>query len=118
MYKRVTILFFILLCSATLAFGQSLPHGPNDPTVKKEKVLKVYPNPATTKINFEVQGNNEGTFEIIIYNFLGKRINDLKNISTTTSLDLSNYYSGIYIYQLRDAKGILVESGKFNVIRQ
>lgn len=118
MYKSFTILFFILLCSVTLAFGQSMPHSPNDPSAPKEKVLKVYPNPATTKINFEVQGNNEGTYEIIIYNFLGKRINDLKNINTTTSLDLSNYYSGIYIYQLRDASGTLVESGKFNVIRQ
>lgn len=118
MYKHVTILFFIVLFSATMAFGQTLPHGQNDPTAPKEKVLKVYPNPATTKINFQVQGNNEGTFEIIIYNFLGKRINDLKNINTNTSLDLSNYYSGIYIYQLRDAKGNLVESGKFNVIRQ
>lgn len=122
MYKKVTILFFTLLCSAALAFGQSVPsHGPNDPskeTKEKEKVLKIFPNPATTQINFEVQGNNEGTYEIIIYNFLGKRINDLKNINNRTTLDLSRYYSGIYIYQLRDAKGTLVESGKFNVIRQ
>lgn len=118
MYKRVTILFFILLCTASFAFGQSYTHGQHDPTAPKEKVLKIYPNPATTKINFEVQGNNEGTYEIIIYNFLGKKINDLKNVDTRTTLDLSQYYSGIYIYQLRDAKGALVESGKFNVIRQ
>lgn len=122
MAKKFTILFFILLCSASLAFSQSVPpHGQNDPIQEpkqKEKVLKVFPNPATTQINFEVQGNNEGSYEIIIYNFLGKRINDLKNINNRTILDLSRYYSGIYIYQLRDAKGTLVESGKFNVIRQ
>lgn len=118
MYKRFTILFFILLCSVTLVVGQSESHDPGAPEIPKEKVLKVYPNPATTRINFEVQRNNEGTFEIIIFNFLGKRINDLKNVNTTTSLDLTHYYSGIYIYQLRDAKGNLVESGKFNVIRQ
>jgi hypothetical protein len=104
-----------------IAFGQSMPHGQHDPMQEqqqKEKVLKVYPNPATSQINFEIQGNNEGTFEIIVYNFLGKRLEDIKNISNRTSLNLGNYYSGIYIYQLRDQKGNLIESGKFNVIRQ
>lgn len=123
MHKKVTILFLILACSATLAWGQSdFPHGQHDPSqpdpVQKEKVLKVYPNPATSQINFDIQGSNENAYEIIVYNFLGKRLNDIKNFSNRTTLNLSNYYSGIYIYQLRDQKGNLVESGKFNVIRQ
>jgi hypothetical protein len=100
------------------------PHGQHDPTtpqdpVQKEKVLKVYPNPATTQISFEIQGNNDGSYEIIVYNFLGKRLNDIKDITNNRyTLPLDKFYSGIYIYQLRDKKGNLVESGKFNVIRQ
>jgi hypothetical protein len=125
MYRKVTILFFILAVSATFAWGQTMyPHGQHDPTtpqdpVQKEKVLKVYPNPATTQISFEIQGNNDGSYEIIVYNFLGKRLNDIKDITNNRyTLPLDKFYSGIYIYQLRDKKGNLVESGKFNVIRQ
>lgn len=123
MYKKVTILIFILACSVSFAMGQtSFPHGEHDPystPLQKEKVLKVFPNPATSRINFQILNNNENSYEIIVYNFLGKRVDDIKNISSSvTSVNLSNYYSGIYIYQLRDNKGNLVESGKFNVIRQ
>lgn len=123
MYKKVTILFIILASTIAFAYGQSSypPHGQGFPTQNPDpqtKVLKVYPNPASSQINFEVLNNNENTFEIIVYNFLGKRLDDLKNVSGTKQLDLSNYFSGIYIYQVRDQKGNLVESGKFNVIRQ
>ncbi|TAN01457.1 MAG: T9SS type A sorting domain-containing protein [Chitinophagaceae bacterium] len=123
MYKRVTILFMFLACTITFAYGQNTypPHGQGSSTQDPPtpvKVLKVYPNPASSQINFEVLNNNEGAYEIIVYNFLGKRLDDLKNVSGTQPLDLSNYFSGIYIYQVRDQKGNLVESGKFNVIRQ
>lgn len=123
MYKKFTILILILACSASLAWGQTnYPHGQHDPSQQdpapKEKVLKVYPNPATSAITFQFQVNNESTMEIIVYNFLGKRMDDLRTSGSSTKLDLSKYYSGIYIYQLRDPKGNLVESGKFNVIRQ
>lgn len=123
MYKKFTILMFALACSVSLAWGQTnYPHGQHDPSQdpgQKEKVVKVYPNPATTAINFGIQSNNnESNLEIIVYNFLGKRMADIKFSGSVAKLDLSKYYSGIYIYQLRDSKGNLVESGKFNVIRQ
>ncbi|MGH2644723.1 MAG: T9SS type A sorting domain-containing protein, partial [Chitinophagaceae bacterium] len=103
--------------TTALAYGQSnyTPYGQGSPTQNPAppvKVLKVYPNPASSQINFEVLNNNEGAYEIIVYNFLGKRLDDLKNVSGTRQLDLSNYFSGIYIYQVRDQNGNLVESGK------
>lgn len=123
MYKKVTILFIIIACSFTFVYGQSInpPHWQGDPTqqpVVQPKILKVYPNPATTYINFQIQSNNDNSYDIIVYNFLGKKIDELKNISGTKQLNLSNYFSGIYIYQVRDQSGNLVESGKFNVISQ
>lgn len=123
MYKKVTILFMFFACTVAFAYGQSTssPYGQGTSTQDPPppvKILKVYPNPASSQINFEVLNNNEGAYEIIVYNFLGKRLDDLKNVSGTRQLDLSNYFSGIYIYQVRDQKGNLVESGKFNVIRQ
>ena len=41
------------------------------------------------------------------------RVQDTK---LTVQLD-ENYYRGIYIYQLRDLAGRLIDSGKFQVIK-
>lgn len=113
----------IIACSLSYAYGQSnyQPHwqgDPNQPATSQPKILKVYPNPASTYINFQIQSYNDNAYDIIVYNFLGKKIDELKNVSGLKELNLSNYFSGIYIYQLRDQNGNLVESGKFNVIRQ
>lgn len=89
------------------------------PQTKKEKVLKVYPVPATTQIHFQVQhNNNDATYEIIVYNFLGKTVDKITGLQSEKTLSLKDYYSGIYIYQLRDKRGQLIESGKFNVVKQ
>lgn len=122
MYKKFTILIFAFACSITLAWGQTnYPHGDHDPSqdpAQKERVVKVYPNPASSSVNFAIQTNNASSLDVIVYNFLGKRMDEIKFSGNVTKLDLSKYYSGIYIYQLRDSKGNLLESGKFNVIRQ
>jgi len=120
MRKRFTLillLFFSFALAASAQSGNNIGH-PGAAADDPVKVVKVYPNPATTKVTFEIQHNNDVSFEIIVYNFLGKKIDILKNISSSYTLDLDKYYSGIYIYQLRDNRGNLVESGKFNVIKQ
>lgn len=82
------------------------------------KIVKLYPNPATTIINFEIQQhNNERVYDLIVYNFLGKQVDQVKGISNRTTVSLDKYYNGLYIFQLRDQRGNLVESGKFNVIK-
>ncbi|ASZ14634.1 T9SS type A sorting domain-containing protein [Chitinophaga pendula] len=82
------------------------------------KLVKLYPNPATTKINFELQQhNNDKVYDLIVYNFLGKKVDQVKRINTLTIMNLDNYYSGVYIFQVRDQRGNLIESGKFNVVK-
>ena len=44
-------------------------------------------------------------------------MDQLKNVNGRTSMDLGSYYSGLYIFQLRDRDGNLIESGKFNVVK-
>lgn len=82
------------------------------------KIVKLYPNPATTTINFVIQQhNNDQVYDLIVYNFLGKKIDQLKGVGARTTMNLDNYYNGIYIFQLRDQRGNLIESGKFNVVK-
>jgi hypothetical protein len=81
------------------------------------KIIKFYPNPATTFINFDIQKNYDKGFSIQVYNFLGKQVYEAKNVSERTTVNLADYNRGIYIYQLRDINGKILESGKFQVAK-
>ncbi len=122
MYKKLTFFLLIMLtCAFTLSaqekYGED--HFTHQEKVEKEKILKVYPVPATTQINFQLkQNNNDHTYRIIVYNFLGKTVDKIDGFHDRKTLNLKDYYSGIYIYQLRDKQGHLIESGKFNVVKQ
>lgn len=118
MWKTSTLLFACLLsfCSLT-AVAQSTKTLPAREMEGGAKIVKLYPNPASSIINFEIQHNNDRIFDLIVYNFLGKQVDKLKNINARTTVDLGSYYSGVYIFQLRDREGTLVESGKFNVVK-
>ena len=42
---------------------------------------------------------------------------DLKPAEEKITVPLTDFYRGVYIFQLRDAKGNIVESGKFQVVK-
>lgn len=116
MLKTSTLIFFLLLCTfAVPAWSQSKPTSTEQESVVK--IVKAYPNPASSKIYFEIQRNNDKVYEIIVFNFLGKKVDHLKSVSGRTELNLENYYSGLYIFQLRERGGALLETGKFNVVK-
>jgi hypothetical protein len=77
--------------------------------------MKFYPNPATTFIKAEFQKSFNAGYTLQIINFIGKQIYEAKNVNSSTTLDLSTYTRGVYIYQLKDPSGKVIESGKFQV---
>ena len=80
------------------------------------KVIRFYPNPATTIINFEFDKSVESTTLIAIYSFYGKKMSEQRLSSNKVSFTLDDHYTrGLYIFQLRDQAGRLIESGKFQV---
>ncbi|WP_440671727.1 T9SS type A sorting domain-containing protein [Chitinophaga sp. 22321] len=121
MWKTSTLIFimvFNLLSITGKAQSDRSQPAQDGGNKNVSKIVKLYPNPATTIINFEIQQhNNDQLYDLIVYNFLGKKIDQLKGIGTRTTMSLDNYYNGIYIFQLRDQRGNLVESGKFNVVK-
>jgi hypothetical protein len=116
MWKTFTLLLTCFICLTTFSLkaqNNKLPF--NDGS---NKIVKLYPNPASSRINFELQHtNNDEVYDLIVFNFLGKRVDQIKNVSSRTTVELDRYYSGIYIFQLRDREGNLIESGKFNVVK-
>lgn len=81
------------------------------------KTVKFYPNPATSFINFEFDKNYDNSYSLLIFNFIGKKIEEIKVTDKKMTVSLSDYYRGIYVFQLRDKQGSIVESGKFQVVK-
>lgn len=81
------------------------------------KVVKFFPNPAVSVINFEFQHSLEKGYSLQIYNFIGKKVAEITSLTSKTSINLNEFYRGVYIFQLRDRAGRIVESGKFQVAK-
>ncbi|MFN8264694.1 MAG: T9SS type A sorting domain-containing protein [Chitinophagaceae bacterium] len=82
------------------------------------KLVRFYPNPATTIINFEFQQDlTLSNYSFKVYNFIGKKVLELNNITSRTVVNLNDYFRGVYIFQLTDRNGQIVESGKFQVVK-
>jgi len=81
------------------------------------KIIRSFPNPATTFINFDFIKNYDKGYNLQIYNFMGKRVYDVNNISSQSRVSLQDFYRGMYIYQLRNKNGQIVDSGKFQVVK-
>lgn len=81
------------------------------------KILKYYPNPATSNINFDFIAKYDKTYTMSIFNFIGKKVYESKNIPSRLNVSLEDFFRGIYVYQLRDRTGSVVESGKFQVVK-
>lgn len=109
--KIFYLLCFILLITVP-ARSQS------DPNADKSlygKIIKFYPNPATSLINFDFQKNYDKSCNLQIFSFLGKKVFELNNITPKTIVNLNDFYRGVYIFQLRDRNGKVIDSGKFQV---
>ena len=110
-------IFYIFLFIAGFHFGsdaQVKQDFINNPDVK---TVKYFPNPATNLINFEFKLDNTRTYTLFIYNFIGKKMLELKPSDQKITVDLTSFYRGVYVFQLRDITGTIVESGKFQVVK-
>ena len=115
MDKLVFILIFIIGINFT-SFAQNRTF--SDEVDVKTKYIKSYPNPASTVVNFEFQKGYSRSFSIQVLNSIGKKMFEAKNIPSLLSINLKEekFYRGIYIYQLIDKTGAVVESGKILVV--
>ena len=111
--KRLTITA-LLLCSSWQIKANGYD---NFQTNTHVKVVKCYPNPATSFINFEFQKDGRASYILQIYSFSGKRIVEMPASETKLTVTLNEFYRGIYVFQLRDNTGRIIETGKFQVVK-
>ncbi len=113
--KKFYVIFILLLTLTTGGFAQQLIDGDNTIAVAV-KIVRFFPNPASSVINFEFTSTDK-YYTLQIYNFLGKKMSDEQINNNKLTYNLDNYYRGLYIFQVRDKGGNIVESGKFQVIK-
>ncbi|MFT3936496.1 MAG: T9SS type A sorting domain-containing protein [Chitinophagaceae bacterium] len=109
--KVFYIMSFILLITSQLKSQTNRPAS-QEPVAK---VVKFYPNPAISQITFDFDQNSDKSYSFQVYNFIGKKMLDIPAVSQKTVINVSDFYRGVYIFQLRDKSGRMVDSGKFQV---
>lgn len=113
MVKNFTLIILLGFTMHFSGFGQE-----KFPVVSAKEVVKIikfYPNPATTTINFEFQRDYDRSYQFQIYSFLGRKVFEITNVSVNNQVNLNDFNRGVYIFQLRDKTGKIIESGKFQV---
>ena len=112
-FLLIVSLFIVTTVSSQAQSGQA-----NSAAGVQSTIVRFYPNPATTVINFDFQKSYEQGYSIQIFNaILGRKMHDQVNMPERTTINLSDFPRGMYIYQLRDKSGRMVESGKFQVAK-
>ncbi len=80
------------------------------------KQVKFFPNPATTLIQFDFSEELiQSGASFRIYNFIGKKVFETSQLTPRTVINLSEFFRGVYIFQLTDRTGRVIESSKFQV---
>ena len=114
--KNISFILIIIIGINFTSFAQNRSF--TDEAGVKTKFIKSFPNPATTVVNFEFQKGYSRSYSIQVLNSIGKKMFEAKNIPSLLSINLKEekFYRGIYIYQLIDKNGAVVESGKILVV--
>jgi Secretion system C-terminal sorting domain len=112
--KKIIYILILLIGITFTSFAQNNNPDQGEPIAK---LIKPYPIPATTAINFDFLYGYDKSFSLQIYNFMGKKIVEINKLLPRINLPLDDFYRGIYVYQLRDKEGKIIESGKFQVVK-
>jgi hypothetical protein len=110
-------LVYILICIIGLNFTSAAQTKPITPGESAPKLVKLYPIPATTVINFDFVAGYDKSMTFEIYNFSGKKVYEQKNPPQKITLQLTDFSRGFYYYQLIDKNGRQLETVRFLVIK-
>ena len=111
------IVYILLLVAATTLSSFTIFSVNENGGKDEPRIVQFYPNPATSYIIFDLSNASEKNYTLQIYNFIGKKILETKIVNAHTNINLESFYRGLYVYQLRNKAGQIVESGKFQVSR-
>jgi hypothetical protein len=115
-FNKMKKYIFISLFSLSLVFCTKTNAQADMRTSIGVKNVKYFPNPATTIINFDFSDKidlKNATFKIS--SLIGKTMFETSNLTPRTVINLNDFFRGVYIFQVTDRNGKLLESSKFVV---
>lgn len=71
-------------------------------------VSNLFPNPATTQVNIEVQGVSVDNFNVSVQDINGKIVyqaNQVSALSNVYQMDVTNFNRGVYVIRIEDEMG-------------
>lgn len=104
-----------MLCSTLLA--QKPEEGTPAPQDAPKTICKFFPNPAVNFVTFEFKEEQERGTVIQVYSFLGRLVATVPVNSRRLTLNVTDYFRGIYVFQIRTPNGKVIETNKFQVNR-
>ena len=108
---RIFYILSIILLTTIQANSQNRINSTNE----EVKLIKFYPNPAISQITFNFERGYDKSYSFQIFNFIGKKIFEVSSLAPKTIVNLSEFYRGFYIFQVRNKAGKIIESGRFQV---
>jgi hypothetical protein len=110
--KHLVLIFFLIVFSVTAFSQKELPQING---LAEKTAIRFYPNPAVDNITFEFNSTVERGYTLQIYSFLGRKVMTIPVSSSRVTLNISELFKGVYVFQLRDGNGRIVASNKFQV---
>lgn len=74
------------------------------------KAFTLYPNPTNNNLNIQT---NIGSYTVDIYNLLGQKVGETYGLSGNSTVNLSNYQSGIYLLEITSD----IEKAFFKIVK-
>jgi hypothetical protein len=112
-FRKLFPVLFLVCIGITVSSFTFLPN----PQSAKGEIIRCYPNPATSFVNFEFDKNIDKSYELQVYSFVGKKMVETPVSNNKITVNLNDFNRGLYVYQLRDKSGQTVMAGKFQVVK-
>ena len=77
--------------------------------------IALYPNPVANSLFVETDLNHKGSF--VAYNIVGKQVINMEISDKLTEINMADLANGMYVFQLIDGEGTVIQAGKFTVER-
>lgn len=113
-FYKIFLLLLLITSLSNVNANNVVFSGDVGPSIK---TLKCYPNPASSSINFEFIKIQDKNTRLVVFNFVGKQVVEIKIENSKINLSLEKFYRGLYLYKLIDRSGKVIDSGKFQVIK-
>lgn len=110
---RLSIVFLACMIGSA-AFGQKTTVD-MPPMNREEKKVQFFPNPATTFLTFEFRELPKRGSQIQVFSFLGRQVKTIQANAQKVTVNISDLSRGVYVFQVRDPNGRILESNKFQV---